>query len=176
MIVQTILESFLEKPTLSRRRLTDYIRIAHEWLHYESRRVRLKASILIVVTDYTKMVWASAGNARLYHFRGERLILKSRDHSLAQQMADEGQIAEDKIDTNDERGNLLQYAGMPGKLKPYVSGKIPLADGDVLVMCTSGLWQAVEDAEMIDSVRRLMIRSCWRIRLRKSCSANSGCG
>lgn len=153
MIVQTILESFLENPTLSRRRLTDYIRIAHEWLHYESRRVRLKASILIVVTDYTKIVWASAGNARLYHFRGERLILKSRDHSLAQQMADEGQIAEDKIDTNDERGNLLQYAGMPGKLKPYVSGKIPLADGDVLVMCTSGLWQAVEDAEMIDSVQ-----------------------
>ncbi len=150
--VQTILESFLEKPTMSKRRLTEYIKIAHEWLQYESRRVRLKAGFVIVVTDYTRMVWASAGHSRLYHFRGNRLALKSKDHSVAAQLAAEGQIAEDRVDQHDERGNLNEYAGKPGMIRPYVSDKIKLADGDVLVLCTPGLWEGVQDAEMIDAV------------------------
>ncbi|WP_307216485.1 serine/threonine protein phosphatase [Paenibacillus tundrae] len=150
--VQTILESFLEKPTMSKRRLTEYIKIAHEWLQYESRRVRLKAGFVIVVTDYTRMVWASAGHSRLYHFRGNRIALKSKDHSVAAKLAAEGQIAEDRVDQHDERGNLNEYAGKPGMIKPYVSDKIKLADGDVLVLCTPGLWEGVQDAEMIDAV------------------------
>ncbi|WP_222124509.1 SpoIIE family protein phosphatase [Paenibacillus xylanexedens] len=150
--VQTILESFLEKPTMSKRRLTEYIKIAHEWLQYESRRVRLKAGFVIVVTDYTRMVWASAGHTRLYHFRGNRIALKSKDHSVAAKLAAEGQIAEDRVDQHDERGNLNEYAGKPGMIKPYVSDKIKLADGDVLVLCTPGLWEGVQDAEMIDAV------------------------
>ncbi|WP_338540258.1 serine/threonine protein phosphatase [Paenibacillus tundrae] len=150
--VQTILESFLDKPTMSKRRLTEYIKIAHEWLQYESRRVRLKAGFVIVVTDYTRMVWASAGHTRLYHFRGNRIALKSKDHSVAARLAAEGQIAEDRVDQHDERGNLNEYAGKPGMIKPYVSDKIKLADGDVLVLCTPGLWEGVQDAEMIDAV------------------------
>ncbi|MCM3170954.1 MULTISPECIES: SpoIIE family protein phosphatase [unclassified Paenibacillus] len=150
--VQTILESFLDKPTMSKRRLTEYIKIAHEWLQYESRRVRLKAGFVIVVTDYTRMVWASAGHTRLYHFRGNRIALKSKDHSVAARLAVEGQIAEDRVDQHDERGNLNEYAGKPGMIKPYVSDKIKLADGDVLVLCTPGLWEGVQDAEMIDAV------------------------
>ncbi|MET3940613.1 serine/threonine protein phosphatase PrpC [Paenibacillus sp. PvP094] len=150
--VQTILESFLEKPTMSKRRLTEYIKIAHEWLQYESRRVRLKAGFVIVVTDYTRMVWASAGHSRLYHFRGNRLALKSKDHSVAAQLAADGQIAEDRVDQHDERGNLNEYAGKPGMIRPYVSDKIKLTDGDVLVLCTPGLWEGVQDAEMIDAV------------------------
>lgn len=150
--VQTILESFLDKPTMSKRRLTEYIKIAHEWLQYESRRVRLKAGFVIVVTDYTRMVWASAGHTRLYHFRGNRIALKSKDHSMAAKLAAEGQIAEDRVDQHDERGNLNEYAGKPGMIKPYVSDKIKLADGDVLVLCTPGLWEGVQDAEMIDAV------------------------
>ncbi|MEY8746885.1 serine/threonine protein phosphatase [Bacillales bacterium AN1005] len=150
--VQTILESFLDKPTMSKRRLTEYIKIAHEWLQYESRRVRLKAGFVIVVTDYTRMVWASAGHTRLYHFRGNRIALKSKDHSVAARLAAEGQIAEDRVDQHDERGNLNEYAGKPGMIKPYVSDKIKLADGDVLVLCTPGMWEGVQDAEMIDAV------------------------
>ncbi|MEN1990411.1 serine/threonine protein phosphatase [Paenibacillus hubeiensis] len=151
MLVQALLESFMDKPTLSKRRLTEYISIAHGWLQHESRRVRLKAGFVIVVTDYTRMVWGSAGHSRLYHLRGNRLVLKSRDHSMAAQLASDGQIPEDRIDQHDERGNLNEYAGKPGKITPFVSDKIKLADGDALVLCTPGIWEGVHDAEMIDA-------------------------
>ncbi|PAD73283.1 serine/threonine protein phosphatase [Paenibacillus sp. 7541] len=152
MAVKAVLENFMEKPSMSRRRLMRGLRDAHEWLQFESRRVRLKASLLVIVTDYTRMVYASVGNVRLYHFRGGRLNFRSRDHSLAQSLVDDGRIPEDAAHLHEERGNLLEYLGKPGKLQAYVSKKTMLADGDVLLMVTPGMWEEVELAEMLGAL------------------------
>ncbi len=152
LAVKSILGNFLEKPTLSRRRIKQYIQEAHETLRAESQRVRLKASLTVVVTDYTNMVWAVAGNTRLYHFRNGRLRFRSEDQSLTQQMVNLEEIPEDRIGIHEERHNLLQYLGKPHDFEPFVSRKTPLADGDVMVLCTPGLWEGVSGAEMADSV------------------------
>jgi serine/threonine protein phosphatase PrpC len=152
MVVKAILESFMEKPSMSTRKLHRDLQSAHEWLKFESQRVRLKASVLVIVTNYTKMVWASCGNARLYHFRSGRLNLKSRDQSLSQLLLDSGKISEQGFAYHEERGNLLQYMGKPDQFEPYISKKIPLQDSDVLLLCTPGLWKQVEQSEMIDAL------------------------
>ncbi|HEY2492967.1 MAG TPA: serine/threonine protein phosphatase [Paenibacillus sp.] len=152
MIAKTVLENFIERPTLSRRQLKSSLHEAHEWLKFESRRVRLKASLLVVVTNYTKMIWASSGNARLYHFRGGRLNQKSKDQSLSQVMADDGFLPDETVSQHEERGNLLHYMGNPDHFHPYISPRIPLSDGDVLLLCTSGLWEQVNLPEMLDAL------------------------
>ncbi|GAC41169.1 hypothetical protein [Paenibacillus popilliae] len=152
MVVKSILGQFTEKPTMSRLRLKRYMQEAHEWLREESRRVRLKASLILVVTDYTKMVWAVAGHARLYHFRGGRLFRRSQDQSLAQTMANAGEISDTAIDHYAERHNLLHYMGRPDGFEPFVSKKVPLSDSDVLLLCTSGLWEEVHRLEMLDAL------------------------
>lgn len=152
MVVKSILGRFTEKPTMSPLRLKRYMQEAHEWLREESRRVRLKASLILVVTDYSKMVWAVAGHARLYHFRGGRLFGRSQDQSLAQAMANAGEISDAAIDHHAERHNLLNYMGRPDAFEPFVSKKVPLSDGDVLLLCTPGLWEEVHRLEMLDAL------------------------
>ncbi|MFU1797949.1 serine/threonine protein phosphatase [Paenibacillus azoreducens] len=152
MAVSAILESFMEKPSLSKRSIRQYLQTAHEWLKFESRRVRLKASVLVIVTNYTKMVWASCGNARLYHFRGGRLNLRSKDQSLSQLLLENGRLSEDRISNHEERGNLLNYMGKPEHFDPFISDKTPLSDGDVLLLCTPGIWEQVELPEMLDAL------------------------
>ncbi|OAB45492.1 PP2C family protein-serine/threonine phosphatase [Paenibacillus glacialis] len=152
MIAKTILENFIERPTLSRRQLRNSLHEAHEWLKFESRRVRLKASLLVVVTNYTKMIWASSGNARLYHFRGGRVNQKSKDQSLSQVMADDGFLPDETVSQHEERRNLLNYMGNPDRFQPYLSPRIPLSDGDVILLCTSGLWEQVNLPEMLDAL------------------------
>lgn len=152
MAVSVILESFMEKPSLSRRKIRQDLEAAHEWLKFESRRVRLKASVLVVVTNYTQMVWASCGNARLYQFRGGRLNLRSKDQSLAQLLLEDGRVSEDGLSSHEERGNLLSYLGRPDRFEPYISEKTPLSDGDVLLLCTPGIWEEVELPEMLDAL------------------------
>ncbi|MCM3700749.1 serine/threonine protein phosphatase [Paenibacillus macerans] len=152
MAVEVILESFMEKPSMSRRKIRQDLEAAHEWLKFESRRVRLKASVLVVVTDYTRMVWATCGNARLYQFRGGRVNLRSKDQSLTQLMLDQGRLAEDRNYNHEERGNLLNYMGRPDRFEPYVSDKMPLTDGDVLLLATQGVWEQVDLPEMLDAL------------------------
>lgn len=152
MAVEVILESFMEKPSMSRRKIRQDLEAAHEWLKFESRRVRLKASVLVVVTDYTRMVWATCGNARLYQFRGGRVNLRSKDQSLTQLMLDQGRLAEDRNHNHEERGNLLNYMGRPDRFEPYVSDKMPLSDGDVLLLATQGVWEQVDLPEMLDAL------------------------
>lgn len=152
MAVSVILENFMAKPSLSRKKIQQDLEAAHEWLKFESRRVRLKASVLVVVTNYTKMVWASCGNARLYHFRGGRLNLRSKDQSLAQLLLEDGRVSEDRLSSHEERGNLLNYMGRPDRFEPYISEKTPLSDGDVLLLCTPGIWEEVELPEMLDAL------------------------
>lgn len=149
--VKSVLGNFMNRPTMSRFRIKKYIEQAHHLLQEESVRVRLKASLIMVVTDYSRMIWAGAGNARMYHFRNGRLNLRSKDQSLAQTLADREEIFPDKIDEHEERGNLLEYLGKPDEFKPFVSRKYPLADGDVILLGTSGLWQEVNTSEMIDA-------------------------
>ncbi|RRJ61904.1 serine/threonine protein phosphatase [Paenibacillus oralis] len=152
MAVEVILENFMEKPSMSRRKIRQDLEAAHEWLKFESRRVRLKASVLVVVTDYTRMVWATCGNARLYQFRGGRVNLRSKDQSLTQLMLDQGRLAEDRNHNHEERGNLLNYMGRPDRFEPYVSDKMPLSDGDVLLLATQGVWEQVDLPEMLDAL------------------------
>lgn len=152
MVVKAILESFMEKPSMSRRVLRHRLEEAHEWLKFESRRVRLKASVLVIVTDYTRMIWATCGNARLYHFRGGRVNLRSKDQSLTQWMMDQGRLSESLEHGHEERGNLLSYMGRPDYFEPYISDKLSVSDGDVLLLATRGLWEQIELPEMLDAL------------------------
>ncbi|MBD8498805.1 PP2C family protein-serine/threonine phosphatase [Paenibacillus arenosi] len=151
LAIQTILNQFQQKPTMSRFRLKRYLRRAHERLKMDSTRVRLKASLTIVATDYTRIRWAGVGNTRLYHFRQGRLTFKSKDLSLAQQLANEEKISDEALDHHEERHNLLQYVGQPEPMEPYVSPKFRLEDGDAMLLCTSGLWEGVSRVEMLDA-------------------------
>ncbi|WP_253896209.1 PP2C family serine/threonine-protein phosphatase [Solibacillus sp. R5-41] len=154
LVVKGILEKFMEKPSMSRWQIKKYIKNAQELLEAQSLRVRLKASIVLVVSDYTKMVFAVVGNSRLYHFRNGRLFYKSSDQSLAQELAIEMDTSID-ISQHDERSNLLNYLGKPNSFQPFISKKIKLTDGDVLLLCTSGVWEEVSDIEMGDALEGL---------------------
>ncbi len=149
--VQSVLDQFTEQPTISKRKLKRYVRKAHKVLQAASKRVRLKCSLLIVVTDYSEVVWASVGHTRLYVFREGKLHLQSKDQSVAERMAHAGTINKDRVDSHEERHNLLSYLGMPGQITPSFSKQEKLQDQDVLVLCTAGLWEGVNRVEMLEA-------------------------
>jgi|BioPla2DNA2_1021312.scaffolds.fasta_scaffold02513_15 serine/threonine protein phosphatase PrpC len=148
-----IFEQVMEKPSMSKSKLKKYIINAHKLLNEKSVNVRLKSSIAVVLTDYTNMIWAVVGNARVYHFRKGSLIFRSKDQSVAQMMLDSKKITEDEINQHDERNNLINYLGQPRGFKPFVSKKIKLNDDDALIMCTSGFWEKINNIDLVDAFR-----------------------
>jgi serine/threonine protein phosphatase PrpC len=168
--VHRIFEDFMEKPTMSPWKIKKYILNAHNALKSESRNIRLKAGLVMLITDYSRMIWAVAGNARLYHFRKGIFNFRSKDLSIAQLLADSGQISEAELNEHDERHNLTGYLGKTAGFKPFVSWPYRLADGDVMLLCNAGFWENMtideisaalqdtkESAEFVDNLEETLL-------------------
>lgn len=153
LVVNFLFENLLKKPTMSRARLKKYIMEAHKLLNERSRSVRLKTSLMVVLTDYSKMIYASAGNTRLYHFRKGGMNFRSKDQSIAQIMADAGQITEEEIATHDERNNLTSYLGQSKVFKPFISRPYKLNDNDIIFISTAGFWENVQTIDLVNSLK-----------------------
>jgi len=94
--------------------------------------------------------WGHCGDSRLYGFRGGRIEAQTKDHSLVQSLVDSGMLAREQMRTHPQRSELLSALGTPDdQLLVNVSpAPWPVRAGDVFLLCTDGLWEYVENAEM----------------------------
>ena len=73
----------------------------------------------------------------------------SKDHSLPQAMASEGEITPDQIRTHKERNVLLRTMGQWEIFRPQVyQEKQLVTKGNAFLLCSDGFWEHVEEAEM----------------------------
>jgi PPM family protein phosphatase len=96
--------------------------------------------------------WAHVGDSRLYHLRNQHVLGVTRDHSRVRLMLDQGMITEQEAENHPERNKV--YTCLGGNLLPEIefSRKTPLEAGDQLVLCTDGVWGAVDQPTMIGTL------------------------
>lgn len=150
--VTAFIRNFTAKPTMNKFIIKKYLKNVNEELILSSRYVRLKASITVVITNYSKLIYSIIGNTRFYLFKDGYLRLKSKDQSLTQELVDKEIIPLDKISKHAERNNLSSYLGKNDLSNIYVSKKIKLSDGDVFALLTKGIWENCDDKEMEDAL------------------------
>lgn len=96
--------------------------------------------------------WAHAGDSRLYFFHGSKLVTRTRDHSILQNMLDSGSINLKQAATHPERNKIYNCLG--GLTPPVVelSKKTRIRRGDTFLLCSDGLWNPLADDEILDVV------------------------
>lgn len=92
--------------------------------------------------------WAHAGDSRLYLMRGGRVIAQTRDHSRVRMLVDEGMITEAQAAVHPDRNKIYSCLGSPTAPEIEFSRKTPLEHGDVLLLCTDGLWGVMPSDSM----------------------------
>jgi protein phosphatase len=95
----------------------------------------------------TDLLLYYAGDSRAYRFRGGSLQCLTRDHTLAQSMADAGLIDPAAVARHPMRNFLTRALG-PGGGTEADALHTQLADGDRLLLCTDGLTDMVPDAQI----------------------------
>lgn len=92
--------------------------------------------------------WAHSGDSRLYHFRKEKLVQRTKDHSYVQALVDRGELAEDRAQ-NDPRANIL-LSCLGAEQEPQISVQSvgQLGPGDCLMVCSDGLWHYFTEQEL----------------------------
>ncbi|MBS0320745.1 MAG: serine/threonine-protein phosphatase [Proteobacteria bacterium] len=107
-----------------------------------------RTTCVAVVVQAGHAYWAHVGDSRFYLFRQGGLIAQTKDHSKVQYLVDQGLIGAHEVVTHPDRNKIFSCLG--GLVEPIVdlSKRTPLRNGDVMVLCTDGLWSVMPQNEM----------------------------
>lgn len=149
LAVDTIVSAFMESPSISKRAVRRYLRAANRALLTARSKMKLKASVTVLVTNYVKLRYGQAGNTRFRLYRDGFLRMQSQDSSLSMDMVREEKLEQDRLAQHEERHNLFCYLGQDKGFSPYISKKFKLANADA-ALYTRGIWENVDEGELKD--------------------------
>jgi len=98
------------------------------------------------------LIVCHVGDSRAYLVRRGRLHRLTRDHTIAQELADAGAISSDEVSSHPLHHVLTHVIGSEGEKAQAELGMTRLIDGDQVLLCTDGLTDMVTDAEIADAL------------------------
>jgi protein phosphatase len=107
------------------------------------------ATVVAMMLDASvaHVVWA--GDCRAYLMRNRSLKLLTRDHTVVQDMVDQGLLRPDSRETHPEAHVVTRAVGYEAEIE-LDALTVPVVPGDILVMCSDGLTGCLGDHEIAD--------------------------
>ncbi len=116
---------------------------------------RPRATIALCVVQRGSAYWGHVGDSRAYHLRRGQVVARTRDHSHVELLVREGVIAAHQAQGHPMRNFVESCLG--GELllpEMDISRRHVLESGDVLLVCTDGLWAELSDAAVAAAFAR----------------------
>lgn len=152
LVVDSIIRDFTEAPTMGRGPLGRYMRRAHGELLRQKGGMHLKVAVVVAVTDYRKLRYCYVGNSRLYLIRNARILERTKDQSLTQNLVEQDRVVLDEAARHEQRNNLYSFLGERGKPEIQISRKRKLEPGDLFIQLTRGVWEQCGEQEFLQIV------------------------
>lgn len=92
--------------------------------------------------------WVHAGDSRIYHFHGSRLVRRTKDHSYVQMLVDRGEITDEEANVHPQSNILMGCLGSEQEPPADLHSIPQLRPGDSLIACSDGVWHYFTDQEL----------------------------
>jgi serine/threonine protein phosphatase PrpC len=123
--------------------------IEHQEDERRLRHMHATATILLVDPVARRALWGHVGDSRIYGFRGGRVMVQTRDHSVLQSVIDGGVVDPVVLRNHPQRNILLHALGSEEEFRAEVAqSSLGLREGDAFLLCTDGLWEYVDESAM----------------------------
>jgi PPM family protein phosphatase len=111
--------------------------------------IRPRATCALCLVQGSNAYWAHVGDSRVYQLRGGKVLDRTRDHSHVELLLRAGRITERQAQGHPMR-NYVEccIGGDPVLPEMTLSGRRVLQSGDVLMLCSDGLWSALPEAQI----------------------------
>ena len=114
----------------------------------------LTAAVIINASLY----WLSVGDSRIYIIREQEIAVVTRDHSYAltlEQRVREGKLTAVEAAGDPQRDALISFLGMEElELIDFNRNAFALRDGDLVLLCSDGLYRSLCEADILDVIDR----------------------
>lgn len=99
-----------------------------------------------------KIYIGHVGDSRIYRIRGEIIRKLTKDHSYVQQLVEDGKITREEANHHPKKNMLTKALGCTAYVEPDIRAR-NLEKGDILLMCSDGLTNMVDDEVIYGMVR-----------------------
>lgn len=99
-----------------------------------------------------KVYIGHVGDSRVYRIRGEIIRKLTKDHSYVQQLVEDGKITREEAEHHPKKNMLLKALGCTAYVEPDLRAR-NMENGDILLMCSDGLTNMVEEKEIYRVVK-----------------------
>ena len=115
------------------------------------QEIRPRATCAACVLQGSNAYWAHIGDSRVYMLRGGRILERTRDHSHVELLLRSGRITEQQAHDHPMR-NYVEccIGGDPALPEMSLGGRRALRPGDVLLLCSDGLWGGLTDEQIAE--------------------------
>jgi serine/threonine protein phosphatase PrpC len=120
--------------------------------------------------------WVHAGDSRIYHFQGGRLIHRTLDHSYVQALVDRGELTEAEASTHPHSNILVGCLGAESDPPAAAHLISQLQPGDVIMACSDGVWHYFSPNEIASVIEALSPREATEFLIDKARSRARGGG
>ena len=110
---------------------------------------RPRATCAVCLVQEGQAFWAHIGDSRIYQVRNETVVTRSRDHSHVEVLIQEGAISEEEAQDHPMRNFVECCIGGDAPVPDMsIAGGKKLEPGDVLLVCSDGLWSGMSDDDI----------------------------
>ena len=120
--------------------------------------------------------WVHAGDSRIYHFHGSKLVHRTLDQSYVQTLVDKDEITDAQANLHPESNILMGCLGTEDT--PPITHHVikQLVPEDVLIACSDGVWHYFSATEMGSALSMLSPREATEFLIQKARSRARGGG
>jgi protein phosphatase len=128
----------------------------------ERRGAKGGSTVVCACLVGTRLAVSHVGDCRVYLIRNGEMKLLTRDHSLAMALVLQGEIPMSDLRSHPDRSKVTRSLGdrcpMPDHLIDTLEQGIghstmELVSGDLLLLCSDGLWEPLNEAEMMSLIQ-----------------------
>jgi PPM family protein phosphatase len=161
LAVQTSLEAPIPADLTKPEHCSEWLlSLAQQVNESVTTHVRDGGTTLSLVVAIQQKLWiAHVGDSRIYLLRKGRICQISEDHSLVSMLLASGQITYEDSQNHPDKNVLTKSIGSKPRLSDgYVqtlsrfgeANHLTLEDGDILLLCSDGVWDLVSPADMAE--------------------------
>jgi protein phosphatase len=141
-------ESGLSRPSII---LRDAIRNANQSIyqraHTESSCHGMGTTVVAALFFDNRVTIAHVGDSRMYRHRGDKLEQVTSDHSLLQELVHRGFYSAEEAQRAANKNYVTRALGVEPSVDVEIQ-EVPVAKGEVYILCSDGLSDMVEDEDI----------------------------
>ena len=104
---------------------------------------------VLAILNHNVLYVAHIGDSRAYLIQKGKISWQSRDHSVAQLMLEQGEMAPDEVAHDGSQSILFRSIECHKKHSPSMNEFNNIQPGDCLVLCSDGFWCYSSDADLL---------------------------